>query len=409
MLAENQLIEVFWNPKTKDHYISLGYQFTKYNDKFNVTPNELPIGSNKKIKVICDYCNNEFYTSYSHYYKASKNNSKIACQKCSGIKVAESTLEKRQNYIYQKLVEFCKKNNYILLTNKNEIKNNKTKIKYVCSIHGEYETKVTSILQNKICYKCSRQLALKSKNKTTLEERQNNLYTKCLNECFAKGYKLISNKTDIKNNTTHIEYICPNHGIQSMRIGNLISGKSCPKCAEDIKRKKFNLSFEEVEQRIKNSGGVLLNKEEYINNNKKNLKIMCPECNTPFITSLQNFTQHGSQICPKCRGIESVGEKRIRHYLEEHKINFIAQKWFKDCRDINPLPFDFYLTDKNTIIEFDGRQHFGETNYFSYSYEKTKKHDKIKNKYCEQKNIKLIRIPYWNYDNIENILQQKIS
>lgn len=409
MLVENQLIKVFWNPKTKHHYESLGYKFTKFNDKFYVTPIELPIGSSKIVKVICDYCNNEFSTSYSHYYKSTKSNTKIACQKCTGIKVAENTLEERQNYMYQKLVDFCIEHNYILLTDKHDIKNNETKIKYICPIHGEYETKVTSILQNKLCYKCSRQLALKNKNKTTLAERQNILYTKCLNVCNAKKYTLISNLEEIKNNTTYVKYLCPVHGKQSMRISNLINGRSCPKCADDIKRKKFNLPLYEVEKRIKNAGGILLNKEDYINNDKKNLKILCPECKTPFVTFLQKFTQHGSQVCPKCSKSESIGEKKIRHYLEEHKINFITQKWFKDCRDINPLPFDFYLPDKNTIIEFDGRQHFGETNYFSYSYEKTKAHDEIKNEYCKKNNIKLIRIPFWNYNKIESILQQKIS
>ena len=30
--------------------------------------------------------------------------------------------------------------------------------------------------------------------------------------------------------------------------------------------------------------------------------------------------------------------------------------------------------------------------------------DNIKNNYCRENNIKLLRIPYWDYDNIENIL-----
>lgn len=167
MLLKNQLIEVYWNPKTKIHYESLGYKFTKYNDKFDVRPNELPKGSNKTVKVVCDYCQNEFSTSYSHYCKSTQNNNnnKIACQKCTGIKVAERTLIQRQNFIYEKIIDFCKSYNYILLTNKKDIKNNSTKIKYICPYHGEYETKVTSILQNKMCYKCSRKMLPKIKIK----------------------------------------------------------------------------------------------------------------------------------------------------------------------------------------------------------------------------------------------------
>lgn len=226
--------------------------------------------------------------------------------------------------------------------------------------------------------------------------------------CNIKEYLLISKKSDILNNTTCIKYACPIHGEQSMRVHNLISGRGCTKCAENMKREKLNLSLDEVEKRINNCGGILLNKKDYVNSNVKNLKVLCPECKMPFITSLQKFTQHGNQVCSKCSNKESVGEKKIRHYLEDNGIKFIPQKWFKDCRDINPLPFDFYLPEKNIIIEFDGKQHFGETNYFSYSYEKIKNHDEIKNAYCKRNNIKMIRIPYWNYNNIENILQQKI-
>lgn len=34
--------------------------------------------------------------------------------------------------------------------------------------------------------------------------------------------------------------------------------------------------------------------------------------------------------------------------------DFIIQHKFKNCRDIRPLPFDFYLPKLNTCIEYDG-------------------------------------------------------
>lgn len=39
---------------------------------------------------------------------------------------------------------------------------------------------------------------------------------------------------------------------------------------------------------------------------------------------------------------------------------------------------------------------------------KVKENDKIKDEYCKNNNIKLIRIPYWEFNNIESILQQQI-
>ena len=227
-----------------------------------------------------------------------------------------------------------------------------------------------------------------------LKYRQKNLYTKAIEACKKKDYILLSDKFDVLCNTSYVKYICPIHGENQMRISNLINGKGCPDCVPEINSARFRLSCDEVEKRIKECGGKLLNKYDYINRSERNLQVLCLECGQPFVTSLVLFTQHGGQVCDECNGVESIGEKRIRHYLEDNKIYFISQKWFPDCRDINPLPFDFYLPSCNTVIEFDGRQHFGETNYFTYSFEQTKNHDEIKNNYCKANGICLIRIPH---------------
>ena len=60
-------------------------------------------------------------------------------------------------------------------------------------------------------------------------------------------------------------------------------------------------------------------------------------------------------------------------------------------------------------IEFDGDQHFYDKGDFSNSLEYIQNHDEIKNKYCAENNIKLIRIPYWKYPKIETILNQELN
>ena len=258
--------------------------------------------------------------------------------------------------------------------------------------------------QKNACYDCKN---LKV-HANTLKRRQENLYNKALKVCEKKGYILLSKQEDIVNNTTYIDYLCPIHGKQSMRINNLISGKGCPDCATDKAKNKYKLSPNEVEKRINECGGILLNKEDYKNQSERNLIIKCPECGTPFVTSLRIFTQHGGQLCDNCSNNVSLGEKRIKYYLEDNKIKFQSQKWFDDCRDIYPLPFDFYLLDYHILIEFDGSQHYKETNYFTYSLETIQKHDAIKTQYCIDNNIKLIRIPYWNINKIEKILDNEL-
>ena len=70
----------------------------------------------------------------------------------------------------------------------------------------------------------------------------------------------------------------------------------------------------------------------------------------------------------------------------------------------NQLPFDFYLPKYNSCIEFDGIQHYEPVEHFGgqESYDYTVKHDKIKNEYCKNNGILLLRIPY--YKNVEEEL-----
>ena len=408
MLVKNQIFETTWNIKNKEHYVNKGYKFTKYGDKFQIQFEDILDNSNISIKVICDYCHEEFAMSYQHYNRGIKKYPKIACQKCSGIKTAEISLQKRQDEIYCKLLEICRDKKYTLITQKDEIINNRSEISYICPLHGLTVTKATNLLQGKGCKQCGRISATKKQTETTLQDRQNNLYEKIITTSENNNYKVIIKKEDIKCNTDILNYICSKHGFKSMRISNFISGKGCPECAEEKLSELFRLSNDEVEQRINQLGGVWLNKGCYINNAEKNLLIQCSECGKPFITSLSNYTQYGGQACPECLKIESNGERRIRHWLEANNILFKQEKWFEDCRDQKPLPFDFYLFQYNICIEYDGEQHFSKEGYFRDTLQYIQMHDTIKNNYCFDNGIKLIRIPYWDYDNIETILNNEI-
>ena len=62
-------------------------------------------------------------------------------------------------------------------------------------------------------------------------------------------------------------------------------------------------------------------------------------------------------------------------------------------------------------IEYDGEQHFRPIRFKGMKIEDSdvnfqiqKQRDLIKNKYCQDNNIILIRIPYWDFNNIETIL-----
>lgn len=92
---------------------------------------------------------------------------------------------------------------------------------------------------------------------------------------------------------------------------------------------------------------------------KIKVKIICP---THGVFEQRPSAHKNGSGCPKCN--ESKGEREIRNFLKQHKINYIYNKKFKDCKDQKELPFDFYLQELNTCIEYDGRQHFMSNAFF---------------------------------------------
>lgn len=104
-----------------------------------------------------------------------------------------------------------------------------------------------------------------------------------------------------------------------------------------------------------------------------------------------------------CGCISSRGEAKIISILIENNIPFEQQKSFETCRNSKTnalLRFDFYI-DNKYLIEFDGKQHFEELNNYWESLNAIKERDSIKNKWCKENNISLIRIPYWKIDTLQ--------
>jgi len=114
-----------------------------------------------------------------------------------------------------------------------------------------------------------------------------------------------------------------------------------------------------------------------------------------------------------CGCLKSKGEEKIIKLLKENNILFETQKVFEDCYFIDsnyPARFDFWINNEY-LIEYDGEQHFCSKNsgWDTDEYcKKTQEHDIIKNQYCLNHNIPLIRIPYTQYDNL-NIEDLKLE
>lgn len=95
----------------------------------------------------------------------------------------------------------------------------------------------------------------------------------------------------------------------------------------------------------------------------------------------------------------SIGATNILTLLQENNINFIEEYVFLD---LPKSRFDFAIVENGKItrlIEFDGEQHFKDIPSWG-GLELQQQRDKIKNEYALSHNIPLVRIPYWERDNI---------
>lgn len=108
-----------------------------------------------------------------------------------------------------------------------------------------------------------------------------------------------------------------------------------------------------------------------------------------------------------CGCLKSKAEEEVEKLLLGLNVFYKKQYRFDDCRNINPLPFDFCVLNEEgriiCLIELDGSQHFIQYKNRS-ELEYVKNNDRIKNKYCKNKNLKLLRIPYTEFNIKENII-----
>lgn len=218
------------------------------------------------------------------------------------------------------------------------------------------------------------------------------------------------------NSISKIKIKCPKHDEFLQTPHAHKSGQGCPKCALDKKHNGFRKSLQSF---IEDASIVHNNRYDYSKslyiNNKSKINIICVKHG---IFSQRAGMHLRGQGCPCC-GAEarasismSKGEVRISNFLNEHSTDFISQKSFKGCKYINSLSFDFYLPQKNTLIEFDGEQHYRFIKKFHNNMDgfKTQKiRDNIKTQYAIDNDINLLRIRWDEIDIIADILHKLIS
>lgn len=184
-----------------------------------------------------------------------------------------------------------------------------------------------------------------------------------------------------------------------------LAGSRCPKC-RGLSKKTQEQFTKEVFDLVGDEYTVL---GEYQRNSIKiEFKHNIANCNRTFSMTPKDFLR--GMRCPLCK--ESKGERMISEILDRYNIDYTRKYKIEECRNKYVLEFDFMIPyDDGTfcLLEFDGRLHYQPWKNNKQGIEhlqRQKENDAIKNKYCEENEIQLIRIPYWKTDDLENILKK---
>lgn len=304
-------------------------------------------------------------------------------------------------------------------------KNMTTKIECICDTCGAKVMRKPSDLQGKknifcskecykeyayeiiICKKCGKEF--KARKSLHKKYCSNN----CKNACFGKNQK--TNRENIickycgkefESQISSERIYCSENCFRNAQKTGII--KIRPDAKNRIQGKNhFYDSIKDWDQNIE-----LL--EEYITMNTK-IKCRCKKHNKEFLMAPIKMMS-GQTGCISCIAIKSKGEEKIKSYLDSIKCEYNPQYSFEDCKNINCLPFDFYIPKLNIAIEYDGEHHYRPWKHSKNQtdedamreFQDIKKRDSIKTTYCKDNDIKLIRIPYFDYDNIETILSTEL-
>lgn len=335
--------------------------------------------------VVSELNKNE-YTLIDRYLTTEK----IPCLNKEGFKVIVDFQSMQLN---QKALPFHKSNpytidnikTYLLLSNINcelisdTYEDSNNYLEFKCHCGNIFSTNWSTFRGNKTkeCSKCSIKRRSES-HKLTIEEVKNRFKKRGYTPLFNK-YADSSQKLLCKNKDGYLGEIT---------LSNLNNGSKFEIFSKNNKYFSYNIKHF---IKINNIKCELIS----IDNNK--IILNCA-CGNHFNTTFQTFVK-GKRQCDECSNVKSKYEITVEDWLNINNIKFINQYKFEDCRNILPLPFDFYLPDYNILIEVNGKQHYEPVKYWhgDTGFEEQKRRDSIKYAYCQNKNIRLIILPYWNF------------
>lgn len=194
--------------------------------------------------------------------------------------------------------------------------------------------------------------------------------------------------------------------------GNQISVNSCNlnsalKKGRNSSCGKCNANLTDLTGNVYGKLTVIGHDDSYMSNKSNGWKhkwICSCECGNKVSVFGTNLTRLHTTSCG-CAN-RSIGEENIEKCLIENNIIYAKEWSFPDLVSKKKLRFDFAIFNSDNqlieLIEFDGRQHSNEYTPWNSleTLQERQQRDELKNQYCKDNGIKLLRINYSDRDNI---------
>lgn len=223
------------------------------------------------------------------------------------------------------------------------------------------------------------------------------------------------------NNWLILEYLgnhkfkceCKCGSIKTVNSYNIIEGlsKDCG-CG----RRQLMSDIKSIESLVGKKYGKLTVLEE-VGKNKWGKTIYRCKCDCGNeIKVLSNSLRIGHT--QSCGCTKSITPSKIKIYLEElgYDVELEHRIELSKKDDMKYMCFDVYIEELNLAIEYDGKPHFEPIDWKGEGIEWAIKNlslveyrDRAKDKACYERGIYLLRIPYTQKNNYENIINETIK
>ena len=272
-----------------------------------------------------------------------------------------------------------------------------THVKIICKLHNELfeQTPNNHYRGKKACPECNPNIP-----------RSDAKFAKCAIEKHGNVYDY--SEAHHVGNKIKLKIICKTHGPLWQKPLHHLLGKGCPECGG---RSRGNTARFIKRSQEEHGAGTYDYSESHYEYCDKKVKIIC-KTHGPFWQTPSNH-QSGNG-CPTCS--ESKLERTAAKILTDMGITFTREKTYDECKNKKCLPFDFQIflpgSGYEALIEMDGEQHFEAVECFGGEdvFERTQKHDNIKNEFAINQKKPLLRIPYtFSYEQIQNRIKNFIE